>query len=128
MAEWKKTNEAYFGDSFNRDSTLCSAANIHATVDDDVATKAINWNYDGHYGINTLNELCNYAATMTDVNQIARDKKNIEDAFEQIRYNYQAVQDLRWRVKELEEAPSIAKRKRRVTVCAGDQKVEVIKL
>lgn len=71
MAEWKKTNEAYFGDSFNRDSTLCSAANIHATVDDDVATKAINWNYDGHYGINTLNELCNYAATMTDVETVS---------------------------------------------------------
>lgn len=62
------------------------------------------------------------------VNQIARDKKNIEEAFEQIRYNYQAVQDLRLRVKELEEASSAAKRKRRVTVCAGDQKVEVIKL
>lgn len=62
------------------------------------------------------------------VNQVARDKKNIEDALEQIRYNYQAVQDLRWRIKELEDAPSVAKRKRRVTVCAGGQKVEVIKV
>lgn len=62
------------------------------------------------------------------VNQVARDKKNIEEAFQQIRYNYQAVQDLRWRIKELEDAPKAAKRKRRVTVCAGDQKVEVIKL
>lgn len=62
------------------------------------------------------------------VNQVTRDKKNIEDAFEQIRYNYQAVQDLCWRVKELEDALSVAKRKRRVTICVGGQKVEVIKI
>lgn len=62
------------------------------------------------------------------INQVAKDKKNIEDALEQIRYNYQAVRDLQWRVRELEDAPSVAKRKRRVTICAGDQKVEVIKL
>lgn len=62
------------------------------------------------------------------VNQVARDKENIEDALKQNRYNYQAIQDLRWRVKELEDAPKAAKRKRRVTVCAGGQKVEVIKL
>ena len=58
-------------------------------------------------------------------NQVTRDKANIEDAFEQIRYNYQAVQDLCWRIKELEDAPSVAKRKRRVTICANGQKVEV---
>lgn len=70
MAEWKKTNEAWFGDTFNRDSTLCSAENIHAT-DDGIAAKAINWNYDGQYGINTLNELCNYAATVNDVETVS---------------------------------------------------------
>ena len=62
------------------------------------------------------------------VNQVAIDKKDIKDAFEQIRYNYQALRDLRLRVKELEDAPKAAKRKRRVTICAGDQKVEVIKV
>lgn len=62
------------------------------------------------------------------VKQVGDDRQNIEDAFDQIRYNYQAVQDLRWRIKELEDAPKAAKRKRRVTICAGGQKVEIIRV
>lgn len=62
------------------------------------------------------------------VKQVSENRQNIEDAFDQIRFNYNALQNLSRRVTHLEDAPSVAKRKRRVTVCAGDQKVEVIKL
>ena len=42
MAEWKKTNEAYFGDSFNRDSVLaCCDAN---SLNYGLASKGISWN------------------------------------------------------------------------------------
>ena len=42
MAEWKKTNEAYFGDSFNRDSVLacCDAG----SSDYGSVSKGISWN------------------------------------------------------------------------------------
>lgn len=60
--------------------------------------------------------------------QVSENRQNIEDAFDQIRFNYNALQNLSRRVTHLEDAPSVAKRKCRVTICAGDQKVEVIKL
>ena len=62
------------------------------------------------------------------VNQVGENRQNIEDALDQIRFNYNALQNLSRRIAHSEDAPSVSKRKRRVTVCAGDQKVEVIKL
>lgn len=41
MATWKKTNEAYFGDTFNRDATLCYATEDGSSYD--AAIKATNW-------------------------------------------------------------------------------------
>lgn len=45
MAGWKKTNEAWFGDTFDRDSTVCS----YAITDNDLKsiTGAIDLAYDG---------------------------------------------------------------------------------
>lgn len=62
------------------------------------------------------------------INQVANNAQNIKDAFDQIRFNYNALRDLSRRIAFLENAPSVAKKKRRVTICAGDQKVEVIKV
>ena len=42
MAEWKKTNEAYFGDSFNRDSVL--ACYDAGSSDYSLTSKGISWN------------------------------------------------------------------------------------
>lgn len=62
------------------------------------------------------------------VTQVANNVQNIEDAYHQIRYNYGAVHDLNMRLNALENASSVAKKKRRVTVCAGNQKVEIIRV
>lgn len=61
------------------------------------------------------------------INQVGDNQKNIEDAYKQIRYNYAAVCDLNMRLKALEHAPSVAKKKRRVTVCAGGEKVQIVR-
>jgi len=62
------------------------------------------------------------------VNQVATDKAILEDAIDQIRYNYQAINDLRYEIDKLKNALSVAKKRRRVTICAGDQKVEIIRV
>lgn len=45
MATWKKANEAYFGDTFNRDSAVCS----YAITDNDLKsiTGTVDLAYDG---------------------------------------------------------------------------------
>lgn len=53
------------------------------------------------------------------VKQVGDNRQNIEDAFDQIRYNYAAVCDLNMRLEALENAPSVTKRRRRVTICAS---------
>ena len=71
MATWKKANEAYFGDTFNRDVTLCSGEIAYdVALDSDCsATKAINWNNnntvtltcsDAVISKETLDNLCGY--------------------------------------------------------------------
>lgn len=62
------------------------------------------------------------------VTQVANNVQNIEDALEQIHFNYNALQNVSRQIMRLEEAPSVTKKKRRVTVCAGDQKVEIIRV
>lgn len=56
MATWKRANEAYFGDTFDRDVTLCNAAIAYDTASDSdcTAIKAINWNDN-----NTATFTCN---------------------------------------------------------------------
>lgn len=58
MATWKKANEAYFGDTFNRDMMLCSAEIAYDTAldSDYTAVKAINWN-DSNSATLTCNEV-----------------------------------------------------------------------
>ena len=59
---------------------------------------------------------------------IERIRQDVDDAVNEIRYHYAEINDLDWRLKKIEKAPSIAKKKRRVTVCAGGQKVEIVRV
>lgn len=82
MAEWKKTNEVWFGDSFNRDSVLCSADIAYDTALDSDCTgiKAISW--DSNSATLTCNNIAvnqgildsigyNTYATKTDIDTVS---------------------------------------------------------
>lgn len=64
MATWEKTGTAWFGDTFNRDMTLCSTEIAYDAALDSNCTsvKAINWN-----GSDSATVTCNTAAIDRDV-------------------------------------------------------------
>lgn len=73
MATWKKANEAYFGDSFNRDSTVCS----YAIADNDLKsiTGTVDLAYDGlsntAYGLASANNVDLYCSGTVKANDYA---------------------------------------------------------
>ena len=66
MATWQKTGTAWFGDTFNRDMTLCNAEIAYDTALDSNCTsvKAINWNGSDS---TTATLTCNAATIDQDV-------------------------------------------------------------
>ena len=64
MATWRKTNEAWFGDTFDRNTMLCNAEIAYDTAlnSDYTVAKGINWNDSSEAVISkgVLDSFCNY--------------------------------------------------------------------
>ena len=72
MATWKKTNEAYFGDSFNRPSTIaCYAANGDHLFDGKISTCDLSYSPDSLITANIDCSLDSYGAVAKGVSSHA---------------------------------------------------------
>jgi hypothetical protein len=98
MATWEKTGSAWFGDTFNRDATLCYAVASSDKDDDYTASaitsvaKSINSYCDGEISFTTLNNLVDkIGVNSVDVN-ISSSVDSLTDKLQEIQKRLNALE------------------------------------
>lgn len=118
MATWKKADTAWFGDTFNRDATLCYAVEADSAKEDDYTTataaiaKSINPHCDGEisFTCSANNMACfdslvdqanNYCVSFNDIG-ISSSVNNLQDSLQEIQERLNALES------KQDKAPKVA--------------------
>ena len=97
MAIWKKANEAWFGDTFNRDAMLCSGEIAYDTaLDSDCTAAKVSWNDN-----NAITSTCNGLEINKDaLEQVCGNTYKIADSINITRDRFDELQA---QINELKE-------------------------
>lgn len=121
MATWKKADSAWFGDTFNRDATLCYAVEADSARDDNYTTatsvtasvaKGINSHCDGEISFTgTVNNMAcfdslankanNYCVSFDDIS-ISSSVASLKDSLQEIQERINALES------KQDNAPKVA--------------------